>query len=205
MFINSQKLYVVLNKPIEFGMVDLVFFLLSNDFVKGQNDTTLFTEKKGNDIILMQVYVDDIIFGSTDSSLTDEFSSLMRSKFDISMMGELIFFLRLQIKQMKDDIFISQTKYVKELVKKFDITDCKTSKTPMTIDTNIDIDEWGRSTDIYQYMTMIVSLLYLTTSRLDIIFFICLCARYQANSKESHLIVFKIILRYVKFTLNIRL
>jgi Reverse transcriptase (RNA-dependent DNA polymerase) len=186
-------------------MVDLVFFLLSNDFVKGQNDTTLFTEKKGNDIILMQVYVDDIIFGSTDSSLTDEFSSLMRSKFDISMMGELIFFLRLQIKQMKDDIFISQTKYVKELVKKFDITDCKTSKTPMTIDTNIDIDEWGRSTDIYQYMTMIVSLLYLTTSRLDIIFFICLCARYQANSKESHLIVFKIILRYVKFTLNIRL
>jgi cytochrome b involved in lipid metabolism len=130
-------------------MVDLVFLLLLNDFVRGQNDTTLFTEKKGNDNLLMQVYVDDIIFGSTDSALTDEFSSLMGSKFDISMMGELIFFLRLQIKQMKDDIFISQTKYAKELVKKFGLDDCKTSKTPMTIDTNIDIDEWGRSTDIH--------------------------------------------------------
>jgi hypothetical protein len=67
----------------------------------------------------------------------------------MSMMGELIFFLGLQIKQMKDDIFISQTKYTKELVKKFDLDDCKTSKTQMTVDANLGVDERGRSTDIH--------------------------------------------------------
>jgi Reverse transcriptase (RNA-dependent DNA polymerase) len=78
-------------------MKDLVLFFL-NDFVRGQNDTTLFTKKKGNDLLLVQVYVDDIIFGSTNPVLAKEFSSLMDSKFEMSMMGELTFFLGLQIK-----------------------------------------------------------------------------------------------------------
>jgi hypothetical protein len=121
----------------------------------------------------------------------------------ISYLAQLIRHLGLQIKQMKDDIFISQTKYANELVKKFGLDDCKTSKTPMTIDANLGVDEGEMSIDIHQYMAMIDSLLYLMTSRLDIMFFVCLCARYQANLKESHLIVLKIILRYVKDTLNL--
>jgi Reverse transcriptase (RNA-dependent DNA polymerase) len=119
------------------------------------------------------------------------FSSLMGSEFEMSMMGDLTFFLGLQIKQMKDDIFISQTKYAKELVKKFGLDDCKTSKTPMTVDANLGVDEGGRSTDIHQYRAMISSLLYLTASRPDIMFSVYLCARYQANPKESHLVVLK--------------
>jgi hypothetical protein len=106
---------------------------------------------------------------------------------------------------MKDDIFISQTKYAKELVKKFGLDDCKTSKTPMTIDANLGVDEGRRSTDIYQYRAMIDSLLYLTASRPDIMFSVCLCAMYQANPKESHLVALKRILRYVKGTLNLGL
>jgi Reverse transcriptase (RNA-dependent DNA polymerase) len=102
----------------------------------------------------------------------------MGTEFEMSMMRELIFFLGLQIKQMKDEIFISQTKYVKELVKKFGLDDCKTSKTPMTIDANLSVDEGGISTDIHQYRAMIGSLLYLTASRPDIMFSVCLCARY---------------------------
>jgi hypothetical protein len=86
----------------------------------------------------VQVYVDDIIFGSTDSALAEEFSSLMGNEFEMSMMKELIF------KQMKDDIFISQTKYAKESDKKFGLDDCKTNKTPMTIDANLGLDEGGR-------------------------------------------------------------
>jgi Reverse transcriptase (RNA-dependent DNA polymerase) len=97
----------------------------------------------------VQVYVDDIIFGSTNSTLAEEFSSLIGSEFEMSIKGELIFFLRLQIKQMNDDIFISQTKYAKELIKKFGIDDCKTSKTPMTIDANLGVDEGGKSTNIH--------------------------------------------------------
>jgi hypothetical protein len=105
----------------------------------------------------------------------------------------------------KDGIFISQTKYAKELVKKFGLDDCKTSKTPMAVDANLGVDEGGRSTDIHQYRAMIGSLLYLTASRPDIMFSVCLCARYQANPKESHLVALKRILRYVKGTLNLGL
>jgi hypothetical protein len=105
----------------------------------------------------------------------------------------------------KDGIFISQTKYAKELVKKFGLDDCKTSKTPMAVDANLGVDEGGRSTDIHQYRAMIGSLLYLTASRPDIMFSVCLCARYQANPKESHLVALKRILRYVKSTLNLGL
>jgi hypothetical protein len=128
----------------------------------------------------------------------------MGGEFEMSMMGELIFFLKLQIKQMNDDIFISQIKYAKELVKKFGLDDCKTSKTHMAVDANLCVDG-GRSTDIHQYRTIIDSLLYLTASRLNIMFSVCLCARYQVNPKESHLVVLKRILRYVKGTLNLGL
>jgi Reverse transcriptase (RNA-dependent DNA polymerase) len=90
-------------------------------------------------------------------TFADEFSSLMGSEFEMLMMRELIFFLGLQIKQMKDDIFICQTKYAKELVKKFDLNNCKTSKTPMTIDANLGVDQGEMSTDIHQYKAMIDS------------------------------------------------
>jgi hypothetical protein len=130
----------------------------------------------------------------------------MSSEFEMAMIEELIFFLELQIKQINDDIFIRQTKYVKELVKKFDIDNCKTSKIPMTTNTNLDMDEGEKSTDIHQYSVMVGSLLYLTTSKSDIIFFfIYLYARYQANPKEFHLIILKRILRNIKGTLNLEL
>jgi Reverse transcriptase (RNA-dependent DNA polymerase) len=139
---------MVLNKLLELGMVDLVLFFISNGFVRGQNDTTLFTKKKGNDLLLIRIYVDDIIFDSTNLVLAEEFSFLMGSEFEMSMIGELIFFLGIQIKQMKDDIFISQTEYAKELVKKLDLEDCNTRKTSKAIDANLGVDEGGRSTDI---------------------------------------------------------
>jgi hypothetical protein len=106
---------------------------------------------------------------------------------------------------MKYGIFISQTKYAKEFVKKFGLDDCKTNKTPIAIDANLGVDEGGRSADIHQYRAMIGSLLYLTASIPDIIFFVCLCAMYQINPKESHLVALKRILRYVKGTLNLGL
>ena len=93
-------------------------FLIENDFIRGTNDTTLFTKKRNDAILLVQIYVDDIIFGSTNAALAEEFSSLMRSEFEMSMMGELQFFLGLQIKQFEDGIFVSQIKYAKELIKK---------------------------------------------------------------------------------------
>ncbi|KAJ1687189.1 hypothetical protein LUZ63_018579 [Rhynchospora breviuscula] len=183
----------------------LCTFLLDNGFARGKMDTTLFTKKRDNHLLLVQIYVNDIIFGSTNATLAQEFSSLMSSEFEMSMMGELNFFLGLQIKQLQDGIFISQIKYAKELIKKFGVEDSKSLDTPMGKSANIDADEKGKPMDITLYRGIIGSLLYLTASRADIMYAVCLCARYQANPKESHHKTVKRILRYVKGTQSLGL
>ncbi|GJV29153.1 putative ribonuclease H-like domain-containing protein [Tanacetum coccineum] len=139
------------------------------------------------DILLVQVYVDDIIFGSTKKSLCTEFEKMMQEKFQMSSMGELTFFLGLQVKQKKDEIFISQDKYVTEILKKFGFTDVKTASTSMETQKLLLKDEDGEEVDIHLYRSMIGSLMYVTSSRPDIMFAVCACARYQVNPKISHL------------------
>ncbi|XP_050909931.1 uncharacterized mitochondrial protein AtMg00810-like [Lathyrus oleraceus] len=166
---------------------------------------TLFIKKIKNHTLLVQVYVDDIIFGSTNKELCEEFSSIMQGEFEMSIMGKMNYFLGLQIKQLKDGIFINQSKYCKELLKRFDMDSCKAMSTPMGSGTYVDQDESGVSIDITKYRDMIGSLLYLTVSRPDIMFSVCLCARFQANSKESHLMAVKRIMKYLKGTTNVGL
>jgi len=120
----------------------------------------------------------------------------------MSLMGELTFFLGLQIKQTRNGIFLSQTKYALELLKKFDMQDCKSISTPMASALSIYKDETGIEVDGKRYRGMIGSLLYLTTSRPDIMFSVYMCARYQAFPKESHLKIVKRIFRYVSGTTN---
>ena len=107
-------------------------FLLEKDFSRGKVDTTIFIKIKSHDILLVQIYVDDIIFGSTNELLCKEFFHDMQSEFEMSMMGELNFFLGLQIKQTKDGIFVNQSKYCKELIHKFDMENAKHMATPMS-------------------------------------------------------------------------
>jgi hypothetical protein len=180
-------------------------FLLESMFKRGNVDKTLFIRKIGNDILLVQIYVDDIIFGSTSERLCKKFSELMSSKYEMSMMGELTYFLGLQVKQTKDGIFINQGKYVKDLLSKFGFKDCSAMKTPMGAATKLDEDLNGKSVDITAYRGMIGSLLYLTASRPDIMFATCLCARYQSCPKESHLQAVKRIFRYLKGCPNLGL
>ncbi|XP_050914949.1 uncharacterized mitochondrial protein AtMg00810-like [Lathyrus oleraceus] len=123
----------------------------------------------------------------------------------MSMMGKMYYFLRLQIKQLKDGIFINQSKYYKELLKRLDMDDFKAMSTPMGSRTYVDQDESGVSINITKYQVMIGSLLYLTASRPDIMFSVCLCARFQANPKEPHLIIIKRITKYLKGITNVRL
>jgi len=180
-------------------------FLLENGFTRGKVDTTLFIKRKLHDIPLVQIYVDDIIFGSTNDSLCKEFSQDMQNEFEMSMMGELNFFLGLQIKQTKNGIFISQSKYCKELINKFGMENAKHMVTPLSTAYYLDKDETSHSIDIKKYRGMIGSLLYLSASRLDIMFSVCMCARYQENPKESHLSVIKRIMRYLLGTINLGL
>ncbi|GJR61743.1 retrovirus-related pol polyprotein from transposon TNT 1-94 [Tanacetum coccineum] len=162
-------------------------FLIKHEYNMGMVDNTLFTKKKSSNLIIVQIYVNDIIFGSTCQEICDDFAKIMHDEFEMSMMGELNFFLGLQIKQMKDGIFFNQSKYIKEMLRKFGLEDSKPMKTPISLDTKLTNDEECESVDSTKYRGMICSLLYLTTSRPDIMFSVCLCACFQEDPKTSHL------------------
>jgi len=180
-------------------------FLIKNDFKRGQVNTTLFRRTLKKDILVVQIYVDDIIFGSTNASLCKEFSKLMQDEFETSMMGELKFFLGIQVNQFKDGVYVHQTKYTKELLKKFKLEDCKVMNTPMHPTCILSKEDWGTKVDQKLYRGMIGSLLYLTASRPDILFSVCLCARFQSDPRESHLTAVKRIFKYLKGTKNLGL
>ncbi|GJZ48113.1 uncharacterized mitochondrial protein-like protein [Tanacetum coccineum] len=173
-------------------------YLLDNGFQRGKIDKTLFIKRSKGDFLLVQVYVDDIIFGSTKKELCIAFEKLMHEKFQMSSMEALTFFLGLQVKKKKDGIFISQDKYVKEILKKFRFTEVKTASTPMETQKPLLKDEDDEEVDVHMYRSMIGSLMYLTSSRPDIMFAVCACARYQVNPKVSHLHAVKRIFRYLK-------
>ncbi|GKA30577.1 putative ribonuclease H-like domain-containing protein [Tanacetum coccineum] len=173
-------------------------YLLDNEFQKGKIDKTLFIKRYKGDIFMVQVYVDDIIFGSTKKELCNAFEKLMHEKFQMSSIGELTFFLGLQVQQKKDGIFISQDKYVEEILKKFRFIEVKTTSTPIETQKPLLKDKNGEEVDVHIYRSMIGSLMYLTSSRPDIMFVVCACARYQVNLKVSHLHAVKRIFRYLK-------
>ncbi|GJS79269.1 retrovirus-related pol polyprotein from transposon TNT 1-94 [Tanacetum coccineum] len=169
-------------------------FLTKHKFVRGKIDNTLFVYKTQTDVILVQIYVDDIIFGPTSTKLCKQFAKLMTQRYEMSMMGVLTYFLGFQIKQSERGISINQEKYVKDLLKKYDINGSSV-KTPMVPPNNLGPDLSGKAVNETQYRGMIGSLMYLTASRPGIQFLTCLYARYQANPKESHLIAVKRIFR----------
>ncbi|GJY93869.1 uncharacterized mitochondrial protein-like protein [Tanacetum coccineum] len=140
----------------------------------------------------------EIIFGSTKKSWCDVFEALMKSRFQMSSMGELTFFLELQVKQKEDGIFISQDKYVAEILKKFDFANVKTASTPIETQKPLVKDEEASDVDVHLYRSMIGSLMYLTASRPDIMFAVCACSRFQVTPKTSHLSAVKRIFRYLK-------
>nr|GFB50796.1 uncharacterized mitochondrial protein AtMg00810-like [Tanacetum cinerariifolium] len=149
-------------------------FLISQHFSKGAVDPSLFTRKAGYDLLLVQIYVDDIIFASTNTAMCNEFANQMTTKFKMSMMGQMLFSLGLQISQ----------------------------NTPMLEKSKLDEDLLGKPVDATLYRGMIGSLMYLTSSRPDLIYAVYLCAPYQAKPTEKHLNAVKNIFRYLKETPN---
>jgi hypothetical protein len=195
----SKALYGLKQAPIAWYEC-LRDFLIANGFKVGKADPTLFTKTIANDLFVCQIYVDDIIFGSTNKSTCEEFSGIMIQKFEMSMMGELKYFLGFQVKQLQEGTFISQTKYNQDILTNFGMKDAKSIKTPMGTNGHLDLDTGGKSVDQKVYRSMIGSLLYLCASRPDIMLSVCMCARFQADPKEVHLRVVKRILRYLVHT-----
>nr|GEY32474.1 retrovirus-related Pol polyprotein from transposon TNT 1-94 [Tanacetum cinerariifolium] len=166
---------------------ELSTFLLQNKFSKGTIDPTLFTRRFDNDILVVHVYVDDIIFGLTNPRYATLFSGLMKSRFKMSMMREMMFFLGLQVNQSLSGIFINQSNYVNKILKKYGLNICDVIGTPMDIKDKLDLDQIRTPVDATKYRSMIGSLMYLTSSRPDIVHATCVCARYQAQPTKKHL------------------
>nr|GEY06141.1 hypothetical protein [Tanacetum cinerariifolium] len=180
-------------------------FLIDSGFQKGSIDTTLFIKKKGKHIMLIQIYVDDIIYGSTNPKYCTNFSYLMVKRFEMSMMGEMKFFLGLQVNQFSNGIFINQSKYILDILKRFGLENCDTVLTPMVEQAKLQFDLVGKPVDHTDYRSLIGSLMYVTSSRPDIMFATCMYARYQTNPNEHHVLAVKKIFRYLKGTINLGL
>nr|GFA17528.1 putative ribonuclease H-like domain-containing protein [Tanacetum cinerariifolium] len=148
----------------------LANYLLENGFQRGKINQTLFIKRQKGDILLVQIYVDDIIFGATNKDLCKSFEKLMKDKFQMSSIGELTFFLGLQVKQKKDGIFISQDKYVAKILMKFRLTKGKLASTLIDTEKPLLKDPDGDDVDVHTYRSMIGLLMYLTSSRPDIMF-----------------------------------
>jgi hypothetical protein len=144
--------------------------------------------------------VDDIIFGGSSHALVAKFSETMSREFEMSMMGELMFFLELQINQTREGMFVHQGKYTKDLLRKFDMGKAKPLSTPMSTTIALDENKEGEVMDQKEYRSMIGSLLYLTAMRPDIRFVVCLYARFQSSPRTSHRQAVKQIMRYLRFT-----
>ncbi|GKC52962.1 retrovirus-related pol polyprotein from transposon TNT 1-94 [Tanacetum coccineum] len=141
-------------------------FLISQDFSKGSVDPTLFIRKEGKELLLVKVYVNDIIFAASTPELCDIFAKIICSKFKMSMMGKISFFVGLQNFQNPRGIFINQTKYALESLNKYGFDSCDPVDTPMVEKSKLDEDKVGKAVDPSHYRSMIGTLLYLTASSL---------------------------------------
>ena len=144
----------------------LTTYLIEYGFKKGSTDTTLFIRNDKNSFVIAQIYVNDIVFGATNNSLTYSFADEMKVMFKISMVGELTYFLGLQVKQTDSGIYINQAKYAKNLVKRFGLDNAAHSRTPMVANAKLTNDPSDESIDVTLYRSMIKCLLYLTASSL---------------------------------------
>nr|GEY24652.1 hypothetical protein [Tanacetum cinerariifolium] len=200
----DKALYGLKQAPRAWYVIRLKF-LIDNGFQKGSIDTTLFIKKKDEHIMVIQIYVDDIIFGSTNPKYCTKFSKLVEKHFEMSMMGEMKFFLGLQVNQFSNGIVIDQSKYILDILKRFWMENYVTVPTPMVEQAKLKLNLVGKPVDHTIYQSMIGSLMYLTSSRPDIMFATCVCARYQANPNEHHVSAVKRIFRYLKGTINLGL
>ncbi|GKA85110.1 retrovirus-related pol polyprotein from transposon TNT 1-94, partial [Tanacetum coccineum] len=180
-------------------------FLLAQGFSKGVVDPTLFIQKTGKHTLHVQIYVDDIIFASIDPKDCDRFSNEMSSKFQMSMMGQISFFLGLQISQNPRGIFINQSKYANEILKKFDLHKSDPIDTPIVERTKLDEDLSGIPVNQTQYRSMIGSMMFLIASRPDLFFIVCMCARYQSKPTKKHLEAVKRVFWYLQGSIHMGL
>ena len=159
----------------------LTQFLVNQGYMKGGTDETLFVKDDNGRLMIAQIYVDDIVFSGMPNKMVQHFIQQMQSEFEMSLVGKLTYFLGLQVKQMEDTIFISQSKYAKNIVKKFGMDNGGHKRTPAATHLKLTKDENGVVVDQSMYKRMIGSLLYLSAIRPDITFAVGVCVFYVSS------------------------
>ncbi|CAL9000527.1 unnamed protein product [Prunus brigantina] len=177
-------------------------FLLAQGFVHSHSDASLFIHRSSSCTVYVLVYVDDIIVTGFETQSVHRFLDQLCSTFDSRRMGELNFFLGMEITRFPDHLFISQTRYAVDLLKRFNMTDCKPCPTPLPSDTRLSCMDGDPLSDPSTYRSMVGGLQYLTLSRPDISFAVNQVCQFMHNPRSSHLQVVKRIFRYIKGTVE---
>lgn len=176
-------------------------YFLKEGFEKSSYDHTLFLKKTEKHILLVSLYVDDLIFTGDDESLCAEFKSSMQKEFEMTDMGKMNFFLGVEVHQDCDGIHLCQRKYAKEVLERFNMENCNSVKNPIVSGTIVSKAGKNR-VDTTLYKQLVGSLMYLTVTRPDLMFVVCLISRFMADPKEEHMTIAKRVLRYLKGTLD---
>ena len=177
-------------------------YLHQQGFSKGLANSNIYVKIENDKLLILVVYVDDIIFGSNEESMNQSFSLVMQKEFEMSLLGELTYFLGLQIQKNEGFIFLSQTKYLKQILKKYGMEDSKPVCTPMFTGCSLSANDECVGVHQPTYRSMIGSLLYLTGTRPDIMHVVGIVGRFRANPKETHLQAVKRIFQYLQGTQN---
>ncbi|XP_020263962.1 uncharacterized protein LOC109839911 [Asparagus officinalis] len=176
--------------------------LLSLGFVKSLSEATLYVKHKDDDILIVSLYVDDLLVTGNNIMLVEEFKQEMMQVFEMTDLGLMTYFLGMEVKQGKNEVFICQKKYAKEILKKFQMEECKTVSTPMNQKEKLSKEDGDDKTDEGYYRSLIGCLMYLTATRPDILFPVSLISRFMNCASEVHLRAAKRILRYIQGTVN---
>eukprot|EP00253_Pinus_taeda_P018932 PITA_18932 len=175
-------------------------YLLDNEFDKCEGESTVYIKEKDGKILIVVLYVDDVIFTSNDDQLIKNFKSVMKEEFEMTDMGFLRYFLRIEVDQNEKGIFISQARYVNQVLSRFNMQECKATITPTVMGLKLSREDSSKDFDPSLYKSIVGSLMYLTATRPDIMYAVSLISRFMERPKEAHWQAVKRILRYVKGT-----
>ena len=177
-------------------------YFLENDFNKCLHEHALYVKIKGEDILIVCLYMDDLIFTGSNPSMFEEFKRVMTKEFEMTDIGLMAYYLGIEVKQKEEGIFISQESYAREMLKKFKMNDCKPISTPMECGVKLSKNEKGEKVDPTFFKSLIGSLRYLTCTRPNILYVVGLVSHYMETPTTTHLKATKRILRYTKGTID---
>ncbi|PKA47383.1 Retrovirus-related Pol polyprotein from transposon TNT 1-94 [Apostasia shenzhenica] len=177
-------------------------FFLQNGFQKSCNEATLYTLNQNGHILIISIYVDDLLVTGDDEGLIQNFKDQMKSKYEMSDMGQLRYFLGLEVHQSSKGIFISQKNYIQNVLKRFRMNECKAIDTPLSTSDKLKKEDGAPEANSEIYRSLIGSLLYVTISRPDLMFAASLLSRYMHQPSKKHFSTAKRVLRYLKGTID---